>query len=49
MVNNGQLVVDYLEQRDNLFAAPIGLQLHRHTEPQKYLFRGLVLTENPEN
>ena len=49
MVNNGHLVVDYFEQREDLFAAPIGLQLHSHTGPQKYLFRGLVLTENPEN
>ena|ERR1044071_2506668 len=49
MVNNARLVVDYLEQRENLFVAPIGLQLHSHTGPQKYLFRGLILTENPEN
>lgn len=49
MVNNGHLIVDYLEQRENLFAAPIGLQLHSHTGPQKHLFRGLVLSENPEN
>ena len=49
MVNNGHLVVDYIEQRETLFAAPIGLQLHSHTRPQKYLFRGPVLTENPEN
>ncbi|HTL16400.1 MAG TPA: DUF1080 domain-containing protein [Patescibacteria group bacterium] len=49
MVNNGHLVIDYLEQREDLFAAPIGFQLHSHTAPQKYLFRGLVLTENPEN
>jgi hypothetical protein len=48
MVNNGHLVVDYLEPRENLFAAPIGFQLHSHTGPQKYLFRGLVLIENPK-
>ena len=49
MVNNGHLVVDYVEQREKLSAAPIGLQLHNHIGPQKYLFRGLILTENPEN
>jgi hypothetical protein len=49
MANNGQLVVDYFEQCETLFAAPIGLQLHSHRGPQKYLFRGLILTENPQN
>jgi len=49
MVNNGHLVIDYLEQSEDLFAAPIGFQLHSHTAPQQYLFRGLVLTENPED
>jgi hypothetical protein len=48
MANNGQLVVDYTEKTRRLGASPLGLQLHSNSAPQKYFFRGLVLTENPE-
>ena len=48
VANNGQLVVDYTEKARHLSASPLGLQLHSNTAPQRYFFRGLVLTENPE-
>jgi len=48
MANNGQLIVDYTEKIRRLSASPLGLQLHGTSAPQRYFFRGLVLTENPE-
>ena len=48
MANNGQLVVDYTEKERRLNASPLGLQLHSNSAPQRYFFRGLVVTENPE-
>jgi hypothetical protein len=49
-VANGQLVADYTEpEADKLQPAPLGLQLHSNSRPQEYRFRGLILTENPED
>ena len=48
-VNNGELVFDFTDQPEMLQASPIGLQLHKNQKPQEYRFRGLVLTENPED
>jgi len=49
MVTNGKLVFDFTDQPDMLKPSPVGLQLHSNKRPQEYLFRGLVLTENPED
>jgi hypothetical protein len=47
---NGQLVADWEDPMPDLVAAgPIGLQLHSNTVPQEVLFRGLILSENPED
>lgn len=48
-VNNGELVFDFTDQPEMLQKSPIGLQLHKNQKPQEYRFRGLVLTENPED
>lgn len=48
-VNNGELVFDFTDKPEMLRASPIGLQLHKNQKPQEYRFRGLVLTENPED
>ncbi len=48
-VNNGELVFDFTDRPKMLRASPIGLQLHKNQKPQEYRFRGLVLTEKPEN
>ncbi len=49
MVSNGRLVFDFEDKPENLQASPIGLQLHSNNQPQEYRFRGLVLTEEPED
>jgi Domain of Unknown Function (DUF1080) len=47
---NGQAVADWTDPKPELCeAGPIGLQLHSNKVPQEIHFRGLVLTENPEN
>lgn len=48
-VNNGRLVFDFSDESENLQASPIGLQLHKNGRPQEFRFRGLVLTEHPED
>lgn len=48
-VNNGHLVFDFTDQPEMLKASPIGLQLHSNGKPQEFKFRGLVITENPED
>ena len=47
---NGQLVADWRDPKPELCeAGPIGLQLHSNTVPQEVQFRGLILSENPED
>ncbi len=46
---NGVQVFDFTDQPEMLQASPIGLQLHGNAEPQEYHFRGLVLSENPDD
>ncbi|MDZ4849205.1 MAG: DUF1080 domain-containing protein [Pirellulaceae bacterium] len=47
---NGQAVADWSDPKPELCeAGPIGLQLHSTKVAQEVHFRGLVLTENPED
>jgi hypothetical protein len=47
---NGQLVADWEDPKPELCGeGPIGLQLHSNSVPQEVHFRGLVLSENPED
>ncbi len=47
---NGQLVADWTDPMPDLVGeGPIGLQLHSNTVPQEVQFRGLILSENPED
>jgi len=49
-VVNGQLVADWSDPQPELCeTGPIGLQLHSNTVPQEVQWRGLVLTENPQD
>lgn len=48
-VNNGELVFDFTDSPEMLRASPVGLQLHANGQPQEFFFRGLVITENPED
>ena len=47
---NGHEVADWTDPRPELCrSGPLGLQLHRNKVAQEVQFRGLVLTEDPEN
>jgi len=47
---NGQLVADWEDpQPETCVAGPIGLQHHANKVPQEIRFRGLILSENPED
>ena len=49
-VVNGQLVADWSDPQTELCQeGPIGLQLHSNTVAQELHWRGLILTENPQN
>jgi len=49
-VVNGRLVCDWSDPfPDRCGTGPIGLQLHSNQVPQEVQWRGLVVTENPEN
>ncbi|MGE3315139.1 MAG: DUF1080 domain-containing protein [Planctomycetaceae bacterium] len=49
-VVNGKAVADWSDPKPELCqAGPIGLQLHSNKEAQEVQFRGLILTENPED
>ncbi|MBI3464961.1 MAG: serine hydrolase, partial [Planctomycetes bacterium] len=49
-VINGRLVADWSDPQPELCeTGPIGLQLHSNNLPQEVHFRGLILTENPED
>jgi hypothetical protein len=47
---NGQLVADWTYPKPELCGeGPLGLQLHSNSVPQEVHFRGLILSENPED
>ena len=47
---NGQLVADWSDAKpETCVAGPIGLQHHSNKVPQEIRFRGLILSENPED
>jgi hypothetical protein len=47
---NGQEVADWKDPMPELCeAGPIGLQLHSNKVPQEVHFRGLILSEDPED
>ncbi len=47
---NGQLVADWTDPKPELCGeGPLGLQLHSNKVPQEVQFRGLILSENPED
>ena len=47
---NGKLVADWMDPKPELCKeGQIGLQLHSNTVPQEVHFRGLILSENPED
>lgn len=49
-VINGKLVADWTDPQPELCGTgPIGLQLHSNSVPQEVHFRGLVLSEDPED
>lgn len=49
-VINGRLVADWRDPKPELCGTgPLGLQLHSNRVPQEIHFRGLVLTEDPED
>jgi CubicO group peptidase (beta-lactamase class C family) len=49
-VINGQLVADWTDPQPELCeSGPIGLQLHSNNMPQEVQWRGLILTEDPED
>ena len=48
MALNGVRLMDFTDKPDMLKASPIGLQLHANNQPQEYHFRGLLLTQKPE-
>jgi hypothetical protein len=49
MAANGELVIDFTDKPEMLRASPIGLQIHANSKPEEYHFRGLLLSENPED
>jgi hypothetical protein len=49
MALNGGLFMDFKDEPGVLRESPIGLQLHSNNRPQEYRFRGLLLSENPED
>jgi len=49
-VANGELVFEYTEAKPEMLQkSPIGLQIHSNQRPQEYRFRGLILSESPED
>jgi CubicO group peptidase (beta-lactamase class C family) len=49
-VVNGQLVADWSDPQPELCeTGPIGLQLHSNNVPQEVQWRGLILSENPQD
>jgi hypothetical protein len=46
---NGIMVFDFTDTPEKLQASPIGLQLHSNGKPQEHRFRGLVISEQPED
>ena len=48
-VENGTQVFDFTDKPEMLKKSPIALQLHSNGRPQEFRFRGLVLTEDPQD
>ena len=46
---NGELVFDFTGTPEMLQPSPIGLQIHSNKSPQEYKFRGIVLSESPQD
>lgn len=47
---NGELAADWTDPKPELCVeGPLGLQLHSNKTPQEVHFRGLILSENPED
>jgi hypothetical protein len=50
LVVNGKLVADWRDPKPELCqAGPLGLQLHSNKVAQEVHFRGLILSENPQD
>ncbi len=49
MALNGTQFMDFTDKADMLKASPIGLQIHSNNQPQEFHFRGLILSERPED
>ena len=49
MAANGVAFMDFTDQPEILKASSIGLQIHANNQPQEYHFRGLILSEKPED
>lgn len=49
MVVNGEKFMDFTDQPDVLKASPIGLQIHANNQSQEFHFRGLILSQKPED
>ena len=49
MALNGARFMDFTDKAEMLKASPIGLQLHSNNQPQEFHFRGLILTQKPED
>lgn len=48
-VCNGTLVFDFTDEPEMLQKSPVGLQIHSNNRPQEYRFRGLILSDQPED
>ena len=46
---DGTMVFDFIDAPENLKTSAIGLQLHSNQKPQEYRFRGIAISENPED
>lgn len=49
MVVNGEKFMDFTDKADVLKASPIGLQIHANNQAQEFHFRGLILSQKPED
>ena len=49
MAANGTKFMDFSDKPDLLKTSPIGLQLHANNRPQEFHFRGIILTQKPED
>ena len=49
MAVNGVQFMDFTDKPEVLKPSPIGLQIHSNNQPQEYHFRGLILTQKPDD